>query len=211
MSYINSLSNKQMLWNLLIQKVDDPDFNYEEFNVYLDNLCNFYKKTDSDKMNQINKLILESCFNYIQERKLDNLYNRPNVVKDRHIIKPNNKMSKEDEFNELVSKKKESYESLLNENKPSEIDFGREKDKPMDNETIELIVKKEIENRNNNIKQISENYLKDDKVQSWLNVNKKETKENKNDEIIKLLNIIIDNQNNMFKLLKPQNNKTSNQ
>lgn len=203
--YVNSKENKNMLWNLLIQKVSYEDFDYNKFKKHLNTVCELYNKTNNNDINQINKLVLENCFNYIQQNNSAyyTLNNDENVIMGRQTVKSNNKISKEEEFNRAFLQKKESYDSLLNGNKPEELDFSKKKDEPITQTEIKNIVEKEIENRNNNIKEISEQYLKNQEVDEWLNKTPAKKKDNLEiSGIMKLLNIIIENQTDILNLLK---------
>jgi hypothetical protein len=204
--------NKKMLWDLLITKIYDTNFDYDKFRNHLDDTYDFYtKKTNNahknNSMNDINKSILENCFNYIQSS---------NVIKGRNVIKTNNKLSNEDAFNKKLREKKESYDGFLTSSNPAELDFSEKIDEPISNENIGRIVKEEIAERNSSIKKISKNYVKNDDVKKWLNNDKKYTdaKNNKNiakgivesDENINMLKEILENQKIIIELLKNNQN-----
>jgi hypothetical protein len=203
--YVNSSENKRMLWNLLVSKVTHSEFNYNKFQQHLDTICELYNKTNNNDINQINKLVLENCFNYIQQNntKEYSVNNEENVIMGRETTKSNNKTSKEQEFNRVYLQKKESYDSFLNANKPGEVDFSKKKDEPITQTDIKNIVEKEIETRNTNIEEISKQYLKNEEVDEWLNNTSGKKKDNlEKTDIMKLLTIIIENQNTILNLLK---------
>ena len=200
--------NKKMLWDLLITKIYDVNFDYDKFRKHLDDTYDFYTNNanntnESKSLNDINKLILENCFNYIQSC---------NVIRGRNVIKSNNKLSNEEAFNKKFREKKESYDSFLTSSNPAEVDFSEKIDEPISNKNIERIVKEEIAARNSSIKNISKNYVKNNDVKKWLNNDKKNTDatNNKNvsqsilerDDNIKMLKEILENQKIIIELLK---------
>lgn len=214
---VNTIENKKMLWELLISKISTKDFDYKQFQEHLDNTCNFYSKNTNSAINATNKLILENCFNYIQKSQMS-LEKPSNVILGRKIVKANNKLSKEDEFNQKFNQHQKTYDKLFEKKKPEDVDFSDKLDEPISAENIETIVKKEIETRNNHLQQISQNYIKDKKVDQWLNKNEKDKnhiiskvsiqdnkeifREKNNKEIIELLYTILDNQKKIFSLLE---------
>tara|TARA_Y100000816_G_C25968879_1_gene505581 strand:- start:121 stop:822 length:702 start_codon:yes stop_codon:yes gene_type:complete len=213
---VNTIENKKMLWELLVSKISTKDFDYKQFQEHLDNTCQFYSKNTNDTINATNKLILENCFNYIQKSQMS-LEKPSDVISGRKIIKANNKLSKEDEFNKKFSQHQKTYNKLFQKKKPEDVDFSDKLDEPISAENIETIVKKEIETRNNHLQQISQNYIKDKKVDQWLNKDENEKnniisktnikdkeifREKNNKQIIELLYTILDNQKKIFTLLE---------
>ena len=114
-----SNSNKEMLWDLIIDICNDNNFkiNGEELKGFLDQKCNYYHgqrfEFSNYNLNDINKEIIRQCYNFIlskqQKREQNNSVEQP--------------LNKREIFERIWQKNKKILKNI-NLKKPKEIDFS---------------------------------------------------------------------------------------
>ena len=177
MDYILSEKNKGFLWNILYEKNifnGIPNDNLEKVkNLFELTIVNVSQNTKNNEIIEINKEILRTLNTEIQslKRNLLESKNTKDEFKDEKIVV----------FDKNLENHKSSLNKLINPDKPKEIDFADETDKPIDNNEMNRILEqmqkeRNIETNNIEIKISDEKIIKPDNIMS----------ESKNDEVPKL-------------------------
>ena len=177
MDYILSKKNKGFLWNILYEKNIfngiPNDYLEKVKNLFESTIVNVSQNTKNREIIEINKEILRTLNTEIQSLKR-NLLESKNIkdeFKDEKIVV----------FDKNLENHKNSLNELINPNKPKEIDFADETDKPIDNNEMNRILEqmqkeRNIESNNIEIKISDEKIIKPDNIMSETN----------NDEVPKL-------------------------
>lgn len=177
MDYILSEKNKGFLWNILYEKNifnGIPNDNLDKVkNLFESTIVNVSQNTKNKEIIEINKEILRTLNTEIQslKRNLLESKNTKDEFKDEKIVV----------FDKNLENHKSSLNKLINPDKPKEIDFADETDKPIDNNDMNRILEqmqkeRNIETNNIEIKISDEKIIEPDNIMS----------ESKNDEVPKL-------------------------
>ena len=177
MDYILSEKNKGFLWNILYEKNifnGIPNDNLDKVkNLFESTIVNVSQNTKNKEIIEINKEILRTLNTEIQslKRNLLESKNTKDEFKDEKIVV----------FDKNLENHKSSLNKLINPDKPKEIDFADETDKPIDNNEMNRILEqmqkdRNIETNNIEIKISDEKIIKPDNIMSETN----------NDEVPKL-------------------------
>lgn len=177
MDYILSEKNKGFLWNILYEKNifnGIPNDNLEKVkNLFESTIVNVSRNTKNREIIEINKEILRTLNTEIQSLKRNLLASKTikDEFKDEKIVV----------FDKNLENHKNSLNELINPNKPKEIDFADETDKPIDNNEMNRILEqmqkeRNIESNNIEITISDEKIIKPDNIMSETN----------NDEVPKL-------------------------
>lgn len=177
MNYILSEKNKGFLWNILYEKNifnGIPNDNLDKVkNLFESTIVNVSQNTKNKEIIEINKEILRTLNTEIQslKRNLLESKNTKDKFKDEKIVV----------FDKNLENHKSSLNKLINPDKPKEIDFADETDKPIDNNEMNRILEqmqkeRNIETNNIEIKISDEKIIEPDNIMS----------ESKNDEVPKL-------------------------
>jgi len=177
MNYILSEKNKGFLWNILYEKNifnGIPNDNLDKVkNLFESTIVNVSQNTKNKEIIEINKEILRTLNTEIQslKRNLLESKNTKDEFKDEKIVV----------FDKNLENHKSSLNKLINPDKPKEIDFADETDKPIDNNEMNRILEqmqkdRNIETNNIEIKISDEKIIEPDNIMS----------ESKNDEVPKL-------------------------
>jgi hypothetical protein len=177
MDYILSKKNKGILWDILYEKqifngIPNDKLNKVK-NLFDSTIVNISENTKNTEIIEINKEILRTLNTEIQSLKHNLLEskNTKDEFKDEKIVV----------FDKNLENHKSSLNKLINPDKPKEIDFADETDKPIDNNEMNRILEqmqkeRNIETNNVEIKISDEKIIKPDNIMS----------ESKNDEVPKL-------------------------
>ena len=177
MNYILSEKNKGFLWNILYEKNifnGIPNDNLDKVkNLFESTIVNVSQNTKNKEIIEINKEILRTLNTEIQSLKR-------NLLESKNI-KEKFKDEKIEVFDKNLENHKSSLNKLINPDKPKEIDFADETDKPIDNNDMNRILEqmqkeRNIETNNIEIKISDEKIIEPDNIMS----------ESKNDEVPKL-------------------------
>ena len=177
MDYILSEKNKGFLWNILYEKNifnGIPNDNLDKVkNLFESTIVNVSQNTKNKEIIEINKEILRTLNTEIQslKRNLLESKNTKDEFKDEKIVV----------FDKNLENHKSSLNKLINPDKPKDIDFADETDKPIDNNEMNKILEqmqkeRNIETNNIEIKISDEKIIEPDNIMS----------ESKNDEVPKL-------------------------
>ena len=177
MDYILSEKNKGFLWNILYEKNifnGIPNDNLDKVkNLFESTIVNVSQNTKNKEIIEINKEILRTLNTEIQslKRNLLESKNTKDEFKDEEIVV----------FDKNLENHKSSLNKLINPDKPKEIDFADETDKPIDNNEMNRILEqmqkdRNIETNNIEIKISDEKIIEPDNIMS----------ESKNDDVPKL-------------------------
>ena len=177
MDYILSEKNKGFLWNILYEKNifnGIPNDNLDKVkNLFESTIVNVSQNTKNKEIIEINKEILSTLNTEIQslKRNLLESKNTKDEFKDEKIVV----------FDKNLENHKSSLNKLINPDKPKEIDFADETDKPIDNNEMNRILEqmqkdRNIETNNIEIKISDEKIIEPDNIMS----------ESKNDEVPKI-------------------------
>lgn len=177
MDYILSEKNKGFLWNILYEKNifnGIPNDNLDKVkNLFESTIVNVSQNTKNKEIIEINKEILRTLNTEIQslKRNLLESKNTKDEFKDEKIVV----------FDKNLENHKSLLNKLINPDKPKEIDFADETDKPIDNNEMNRILEemqkeRNIETNNIEIKISDEKIIEPDNIMS----------ESKNDEVPKL-------------------------
>jgi hypothetical protein len=177
MDYILSEKNKGFLWNILYEKNifnGIPNDNLDKVkNLFESTIVNISQNTKNKEIIEINKEILSTLNREIQslKRNLLESKNTKDEFKDEKIVV----------FDKNLENHKSSLNKLINPDKPKEIDFADETDKPIDNNEMNRILEqmqkdRNIETNNIEIKISDEKIIEPDNIMS----------ESKNDEVPKI-------------------------
>tara|TARA_B110000967_G_C18900813_1_gene574852 strand:- start:3517 stop:4293 length:777 start_codon:yes stop_codon:yes gene_type:complete len=177
MDYILSEKNKGFLWNILYEKNifnGIPNDNLDKVkNLFESTIVNVSQNTKNKEIIEINKEILSTLNREIQslKRNLLESKNTKDEFKDEKIVV----------FDKNLENHKSSLNKLINPDKPKEIDFADETDKPIDNNEMNRILEqmqkdRNIETNNIEIKISDEKIIEPDNIMS----------ESKNDEVPKI-------------------------
>ena len=177
MDYILSEKNKGFLWNILYEKNifnGIPNNNLDKVkNLFESTIVNVSQNTKNKEIIEINKEILRTLNTEIQslKRYLLESKNTKDEFKDEKIVV----------FDKNLENHKSSLNKLINPDKPKEIDFADETDKPIDNNEMNRILEqmqkdRNIETNNIEIKISDEKIIEPDNIMS----------ESKNDEVPKI-------------------------
>lgn len=177
MDYILSEKNKGFLWNILYEKNifnGIPNDNLDKVkNLFESTIVNVSQNTKNKEIIEINKEILRTLNTEIQslKRNLLESKNTKDEFKDEKIVV----------FDKNLENHKSSLNKLINPDKPKEIDFADETDKPIDNNEMNRILEqmqkdRNIETNNIEIKISDEKIIEPDNIMS----------ESKNDDVPKL-------------------------
>ena len=177
MDYILSKKNKEFLWNILYEKQifnGIPNDKLDKVkNLFEYTIVNISENTKNKEIIEINKEILSTLNTEIQslKRNLLESKNTKDEFKDEKI----------EVFDKNLENHKSSLNKLINPDKPKEIDFADETDKPIDNNEMNRILEqmqkdRNIETNNIEIKISDEKIIEPDNIMS----------ESKNDEVPKI-------------------------
>jgi len=175
MDYILSEKNKGFLWNILYEKnifQGIPDDNLDKVKIIFESvISNVSKNTKNKEMIEINKEILK------------NLNTEILTLKKKLLESKNTKSEFKDEKIKVFDKNLENHKTSLNElinlDKPKEIDFTDNIDKPIDNIEMNKILEEMQKERNITSDKIE---IPDKKIIKPDNI----MNESKNDEVPKL-------------------------
>lgn len=177
MDYILSEKNKGFLWNILYEKKifnGIPNNNLDKVkNLFESTIVNVSQNTKNKEIIEINKEILKTLNTKIQSLK-------HNLLESKNT-KDELKDEKLEVFDKNLENHKNSLNKLINPDKPKEIDFADDTDKPIDNNEMNRILElmqkeRNIETNNIEIKISDEKIIEPDNIMS----------ESKNDEVPKL-------------------------
>tara|TARA_B110000305_G_C19417529_1_gene628863 strand:+ start:332 stop:1102 length:771 start_codon:yes stop_codon:yes gene_type:complete len=175
MDYILSKKNKEFLWNILYEKQifnGIPNDKLDKVkNLFEYTIVNISENTKNKEIIEINKEILRTLNTEIQSLK-HNLLESKNT-KDEF------KDEKIEVFDKNLENHKSSLNKLINPDKPKEIDFADNIDKPIDNIEMNKILEEMQKERNitsDKIKIPDKKIIKPDNIMN----------ESKNDEVPKL-------------------------
>ena len=162
-----SNSNKEMLWDLIIDICNDNNFkiNGEELKQFLDGRCGYYhgKRFEfSDyNLNDINKEIIGQCYNFILSKQKRNQSGN---------VKVEEPLSKLEIFEKNLAATQKDFNENINLKKPREIDFtdGGE-DFPIGN--LDVIMNQTLADRQKELEQITSGFSQTQKEEAtkWLN------------------------------------------
>lgn len=177
MDYILSEKNKGFLWNILYEKEifnGIPNENLDEVkNLFESTIVNVSQNTKNKEIIEINKEILKNLNTEILtlKKKLLESKNTKDEFKDEKIVI----------FDKTLETHKSSLNKLINPEKPKEINFTDETDKPIDNNEMNKILEQMQKERNIEV-EIRENKISDKKIIKPDNI----MSESKNNEVPKL-------------------------
>ena len=217
MNIINSVKNKEMLWNVLYEKnifnklpntslIEVKNIFENELLKKINNINNH--DTDIDLID-INKEILHNVIIKINEYKNNRLENK---IINRDTKEEIQKL-KLDKFNEEFENKKLSMSNILNPTKPSELEFSDKLDKPLSSDEMNNMINLLEKNRNIEV-DMSMNIIKKeiDYEKKNIDVNNKDEyivpklKINNIESLINDLNIIDIKENNFKKIVDEEYN-----
>ena len=185
MDYILSGKNKGFLWNILYEKNifnGIPDDNLDKIqNIFESVVQNVSQNTTNDNILEINKEILKDLNTKIKKFKYDLLESKnvKDEFRDEKILV----------FDKNLQDHKDSLNNLMIINKPKEINFADDSDKPLDNIEMNKILEQmqkeryidsnitsNIERNNIEVKISDEKIIKEDNIMG----------DSKNDDVPKL-------------------------
>ena len=156
--------NKQMLWEILINLIDENDFyipQIEEFQVFFEKTCRHYhiKRFDYNSLSEINKKVMADSFNYLkqvsQSKEKLIMFKKYKTDKNENNVAFNNK------FKEYES----NFKNLINKKTPDEINFAESIDAPISNMDEEL--NRRMASRDNDLSKIVDNYESENSLK-WI-------------------------------------------
>lgn len=163
MSSVIEPSNKQLLWEILTNLIEDNDFyipDINEFKSFLDKTCRHYhiKRFDFDSLSSINKKVIADSFNYLKQVSKS----KENLIMFK---KYNTSEKKNNSFSETFKKYEENFKNSHNKKNPDEIDFAETVDTPIANMDEEL--NKRMQSRDNDLHKIVDNYENENSLK-WI-------------------------------------------
>lgn len=131
----NSLENKSILWQFLLENNIFDGLTNKKFNKVKDI---FEKNVDSlskinDSISNKNKILIQKMIDELE------------FLKSKNISKPLEEVRLEIE--DQLKNKQEEFVELIKRPDPSNLDFKDEKDEPISNDSMDKILKKMIEDR----------------------------------------------------------------
>lgn len=166
LSYFLSSSNKKIIWDLLADSNYFDSFPSRSKNdvklIFEQTLNNIYEnKTSNDNLIDLNKKVVQNMIlkrNAIlrKEREIFNnnadinnpsgtiqqIYQRPTITENKRITAEEIRDVREKEFSRILESKQNEFNSIINSNKPKEIDFSdKVNDERIGNEMENLLSK----------------------------------------------------------------------
>ena len=174
---IHDQSNINLLINILESEFNRPTVRRPNFvKFFNDKLINYHERRfNYSNLQEMNKQMISDCFQFISSEN-------EAIEKNTIILKPPpkqnpthafqtptdprvNRNKKKDEHNDSFDNYKKQYDTMLNSNKPKDIDFSDTiEDEPMKN--IDSIINQTLEERANELAKITNTY--NDAPPDWI-------------------------------------------
>ena len=197
---MNTIQNKGVLWKVLQEKGYFNDIRNDHFNEIQETFEKTNETVSKTYLNvsliEKNKKVIADMILYLKKMKEEPIYLKPPPPIQPIQLKPKNDIEKS------LEKKKVEFLDLIHTPEPKEINFKDNQDEPIDGE-INTLLEKAIQERENDLSFLSLEEKTENTIESITEntINKPFTSDTLS-EINQKLNILINNQDEILKLLK---------
>ena len=163
------IENKQLMGEmveLMIQQERVTD-NKKEVMIFLNERCNYhweYRK--SNDMNEINKNILNECYNYIRKKKENTV--RKDIPENKMVPIYTGIKEKNTDFDSMLNAYKQDFERVRDGNRPKAIDFSATSNDFPDSKNVDVLVSQTLKDREKELENMQKHYNKE-QAEKWLN------------------------------------------
>ena len=176
---VNSQENRKMIWELLsdeIPKNQKAWMSMQDFINTTSDALHRERFTKNRNIMEMNKILLKECKSYLQRitRNVTQTTNqglsfqspsREVNIDNRNYDKFTTKKERSATFENILREKQDSYNKLLEGEKPKAINFSQEVDKPIS--TMSSLLDETMAAREKELQSITTNYNKKD-VKNWI-------------------------------------------
>ncbi len=186
------IENKQLLgemMELMIAESGIKNNGKKEVMIFLDDRCKYYweRKSVYKNINDVNKDILNDCYNYIRKSKENTV--REDIPRSKLIPVYTGIKEKNDDFDAMYNAYKDDFKRVSEGNKPKEIDFSATSNDFPNSKNVDDLLSQTLEDRSKELESMQKHYTQDkEEAKRWLNNEKVENISiNKNSEAPKLV------------------------
>lgn len=172
------IENKQLLgemMDLMISENGIKNNKKKEVMIFLNERCSYHweRKPSYYNINDINKNILNECYNYIRKSKDNGV--REDIPRNKLIPKYTGIKEKNDDFDTMYNAYKDDFKRVSEGNKPKEIDFSATSDDFPNSKNVDVLLSQTLEDRSKELVDMQKHYNKDkEKAERWLSNEKVE-------------------------------------
>lgn len=172
------IENKQLLgemMDLMISENGIKNNKKKEVMIFLNERCSYHweRKPSYYNINDINKNILNECYNYIRKSKDNGV--REDIPRNKLIPKYTGIKEKNDDFDTMYNAYKDDFKRVSEGNKPKEIDFSATSDDFPNSKNVDVLLSQTLEDRSKELEDMQKHYNKDkEKAERWLSNEKVE-------------------------------------
>ena len=172
------IENKQLLgemMDLMISENGIKNNKKKEVMIFLNERCSYHweRKPSYYNINDINKNILNECYNYIRKSKDNGV--REDIPRNKLIPEYTGIKEKNDDFDTMYNAYKDDFKRVSEGNKPKEIDFSATSDDFPNSKNVDVLLSQTLEDRSKELVDMQKHYNKDkEEAERWLSNEKVE-------------------------------------
>jgi len=172
------IENKQLLgemMDLMITENGIKNNKKKEVMIFLNERCSYHweRKPSYYNINDINKNILNECYNYIRKSKDNGV--REDIPRNKLIPEYTGIKEKNDDFDTMYNAYKDDFKRVSEGNKPKEIDFSATSDDFPNSKNVDVLLSQTLEDRSKELEDMQKHYNKDkEEAERWLSNEKVE-------------------------------------
>ena len=162
--------NKQLLGEMVELMISENSMkNPKAVMIFLNERSNYYweRKPSYYNINEINKQILNDCYNYIRKNKENTV--RQEIPQNKMVPLYTGIKEKNSDFDAMYNAYKEDFKRVSEGNKPKTIDFSAESGDFPTGKNMDDLLSQTLEDREQELKNMQQHYGKDkEKAEKWL-------------------------------------------
>ena len=165
------IENKQLLGEMVELMINENSIeNPKAIMIFLNERCTYHweRKPSYYNINDINKLILNDCYNYMRKNKENKV--REEIPQNKLVPLYTGIKEKNSDFDAMYNAYKEDFKRVSEGNKPKAIDFSAESGDFPAVKNMDDLLSQTLEDRERELKNMQQHYNKDkEKAEKWLN------------------------------------------
>ncbi len=162
--------NKQLLGEMVELMINENSMkNPKAVMIFLNERSNYHweRKPSYYNINDINKQILNDCYNYIRKNKENRV--RQEIPQNKMVPLYTGIKEKNSDFDAMYNAYKEDFKRVSEGNKPKAIDFSAESGDFPSGKNMDVLLSQTLEDREQELKNMQQHYNKDkEKAEKWL-------------------------------------------
>ena len=167
-----NIENKQLLGEMVELMITENKMkNPREVMNFLNDRCKYHweRKADNININELNKNILNECYNYIRRSKENKV--RRDVPENKMVPIYTGIKEKNTDFDSMLNAYKQDFERVRDGNRPKAIDFSATSTDFPDSKNVDVLVSQSLKDREKELENMQKHYNKE-KAEEWLNNDK---------------------------------------